>query len=87
MNGYAINHELNVDCKFNNLTVLAVAKNCELIKNKHSVFYVCECDCGSQLLVRSDHVLDGRAKQCSDCSGKNKKSLFVEYVGGEILEL
>lgn len=82
-----INHELNIGCKFGALTVLNKAKENELVDIHKHAYYVCECDCGNTLLVRADHIINGNTRQCSDCGKSVRKSIFVEYVGGEILEI
>ena len=47
----------------------------------HQLQWLCRCDCGSYLIVRSDNLRKGRSTKCSKCrTGGGRRSIFVEGV-------
>lgn len=46
--------------------------------------WLCRCDCGKLVVVRSDNLRTGRSTQCSLCHGRGFTSIFIE--DGEINE-
>ena len=51
--------------RFNSLTVLRKSEN----KNKWGILWVCRCDCGNIIELRSDHVRYD-TKTCAECAKK-----------------
>lgn len=68
------NHEKNlIGMRFGHLVVK------ELSTKRYSnggVGWLCECDCGNRIIVRSGNLLDGKTRSC----GCNKISKYEEYV-------
>ena len=68
------NHEKNLIGKqFGHLTVISLTDKRYANGN---VGWLCECDCGSQVIVRSGNLLRGKTRSC----GCNKTSKYEEYV-------
>ena len=69
-----LNHEKNLIGKqFGHLTVI------KLTDKRYSnggVGWLCECDCGNKIIVRSGNLIRGKTRSC----GCNKKSKYEEYV-------
>ena len=69
-----LNHEKNLIGKqFGHLTVI------ELTDKRYSnggVGWLCECDCGNKIIVRSGNLIRGKTRSC----GCNKTSKYEEYV-------
>ena len=66
--------------RFEHLTVLEYSpRKTSGCKNTQ---WLCQCDCGRQLIVRGDNLLDGRTIRCSECRGHTggKRSVFAEGV-------
>lgn len=53
--------------KFGRLTVLKE----DFIDKKHCIHWLCQCDCGNLVSVRTDQLKSGRAKSCG-CLAKEK---------------
>lgn len=75
------NHEKNlVGKQFGHLTVIKLTdkrySNC-------NVGWLCECDCGNQIIVRSGNLIRGKTRSC----GCNKTSKYEEYVENILDEL
>lgn len=46
---------------------------------KRQAHWLCRCNCGSLLVVRSDNLLSGKTTQCSECRASGgKQSVFVK---------
>lgn len=44
-------------------------------------YWICLCDCGNEVVVRSDNLRRGRTTQCSECrNGAGARSVFVKEV-------
>lgn len=75
------NHEKDLIGKqFGHLTVI------ELTDKRYSnsaVGWLCECDCGNKIIVRSGNLLRGKTRSC----GCNKTSKYEEYVENILNEL
>lgn len=75
------NHEKDLKGKqFGHLTVI------ELTNKRYAncnVGWLCECDCGNQIVVRSGNLLRGKTRSC----GCNKTSKYEEYVENILDEL
>ena len=68
------NHEKNlVGQRFGHLEVLSMSD--KRYKNG-GVGWLCKCDCGNELIVRSTNLLRGKTRSC----GCNKRSQFEEYI-------
>lgn len=62
--------------RFGSLTVIEHSPRNEQRLRTH---WVCKCDCGRKLLVRSDNLRKGRSTKCSHCRGNiGRLSVFVE---------
>ena len=48
-----------------------------------SVGWLCECDCGNQIIVRSSNLIEGKTRSC----GCNKTSKYEEYVKSILNEM
>jgi hypothetical protein len=46
--------------------------------NSHNAQWICQCECGRYLIVRSDNLTTGHTTQCSICRGSGVRSVFVE---------
>ena len=65
--------------RFGCLVVVARSPRRTITRCSH---WICECDCGNKVVVRSDNLREGRSTRCSDCRGKSgRQSVF--YRGGE----
>lgn len=53
--------------KFNKLTVIEESDN---KSNKRGKRYLCQCDCGNQVVVRSDLLKSGNTKSCGCLLGR-----------------
>lgn len=50
-------------------------------KGCHNSQWLCRCDCGNFLIVRSDNLRSGRSNRCSKCRGTGGvRSVFVKEV-------
>ena len=68
------NHEKDlVGMQFGHLTVIKLTDKRYANQN---VGWLCECDCGNQIIVRSGNLLRGKTRSC----GCNKTSKYEEYV-------
>ena len=62
--------------RFGTLTVIEYSPR---NNDRHRTHYICECDCGRKLLVRSDNLRKGKSRQCSACrNGVGRPSAFIE---------
>lgn len=66
--------------RFGSLIVIACMPWVEGKKTR----WVCRCDCGRKLIVRSDNLRKGRTKQCSVCHGAGCLSNFIMDGGDKI---
>lgn len=75
------NHEKNlIGLRFGHLVVK------ELTEKRYAngcVGWLCECDCGNHMIVRSGNLLNGKTRSC----GCNKISKYEEYVENILNEL
>ena len=61
--------------RFGSLTVIRYSPR----KTKgNGTYWVCKCDCGQYLLVRSDNLRLGRSTKCSDCHGAGVRSIYCK---------
>ena len=62
--------------RFGALTVIEYSPR---TNDRERTHWVCKCDCGRTLLVRSDNLRKGRSTRCSACRGKiGRPSAFLE---------
>lgn len=47
-------------------------------KQRHS-FWVCKCDCGNEVVVRTVHLLNGRSKSCGCLTSDITKEMFLKH--------
>lgn len=65
--------------RFESLTVIEYSSR--KTKGCHNTHWLCRCDCGNYLIVRSDNLRKGRTTQCSECRGTGgRESVFVKDV-------
>ena len=58
---------------------LTVIKHSKKTDRSRRTYWICECDCGRRLLVRSDNLRKGRSTQCSACHNNvGRSSAFIE---------
>lgn len=66
--------------RFGSLTVIEYSPR-KVSKKHRQAHWICLCDCGNILLVRSDNLREGRSTQCSVCRRQGgKPSVFIEGV-------
>ena len=63
--------------KFGCLVAIKPVAHGEKVHNTH---WLCECDCGVKLIVRSDNLKLGHSTRCSRCGGRSE-SVFVAEEG------
>lgn len=65
--------------RFGNLVAIKPVPHGE---KAHNVHWLCQCDCGAKLIVRSDNLKLGHSTRCSQCSrnGRTVGSIFVKDV-------
>lgn len=61
--------------RFGNL--VAIEKVPEYTKKHSNVAWLCKCDCGAKLIVRSDNLRSKHSTRCSLCGG-TAQSVFVK---------
>ena len=66
--------------RFGHLTVIKYSPR----KTLHGgTYWICRCDCGRRVIVRSDNLRKGRTTKCSKCrNNTGKASVFIE--SGEV---
>lgn len=75
------NHEKNLlGMQFGHLTVIGMS---EKRASNGQVIWICECDCGNIVYVKSGHLLRGKTRSC----GCNKTSKYEEWVENILNEL
>jgi len=68
--------------KFNRLLVIERSKKPEHIKRKGiTVYWLCQCDCGSKKIVRSDCLINGNTKSCGCYNRERAKERFSKPYG------
>lgn len=68
--------------RFNNLTVIAEAPNYVSPSGKSSTTqWLCRCDCGCEVLVKSGYLKIGRAKTCGMCGFSDYEDLTGRIFG------
>jgi len=68
------NHEKNLHgIKFGHLKVI---EKTNIRYSNGTVGWLCQCDCGNQIIVRSGSLLSGHTRSC----GCNKRSKYEEYI-------
>jgi hypothetical protein len=67
--------------KFTKLTAIKIVTKPENVKSKQrSTWWLCECDCGGEKIVRSRELLCGDTKSCG-CSNRYENSWLYKGVG------
>lgn len=66
--------------RFGNLKVIKPSRR---TNEKKQMFWVCRCDCGRLLRVRSDNLRSGNTSQCSYCSGRGGK--ISDFICDEVI--
>jgi predicted RNA-binding Zn-ribbon protein involved in translation (DUF1610 family) len=56
---------------------LVAVKTVQHGKKPHNAHWLCKCDCGAMLIVRSDNLKLGHSTKCSNCGG-TAESVFCE---------
>ncbi len=65
--------------RFGHLKVIEYSKR--KTKGCQNTQWLCQCDCGNFLIVRSDNLRKGRTTQCSECrKSGGMRSVFVKDV-------
>lgn len=65
--------------RFMHLTVL---KYCARKSKNGSAHWICKCDCGRTLIVRSDNLRLGRTTKCGECrNGAGVLSVYCKEEG------
>lgn len=67
--------------KFGKLTVLSPTSN---IGKKTA--WICRCDCGNKLKVKTCHLRSGNVKSCG-CDNKKYSGLLLNYIDGTCVEM
>jgi hypothetical protein len=64
--------------KFGRLTPVKVHARENKFNNAH---WLCRCDCGNHVVVRSDNLKASHSTQCSECAkNRGRGSVFVKEV-------
>lgn len=62
--------------RFGHLTVI---KRSDRRQGSNSIQWLCRCDCGRKLIVRSDNLVTGHSTQCMQCKPTGGiMSVFVD---------
>lgn len=68
--------------KFGSLTAI---ERVETPPGAHNAYWLCRCDCGKHLIVRSDNLVTGHTQRCRECGTTRRTgSVFVEVEENEI---
>lgn len=68
--------------RFGRITVLRPAEN---IKDKTA--WVCRCDCGREIIVKTYHLRDGHTKSCGCTGGPEYARQGLTFVDGTCVEM
>ena len=76
---------------FGRLKVLKQADNIQTPNGRSHVAWLCECECGEQIIVRSDNLRNGHTVSCGckkrealEAAGKNRASNLIGSIFGKL---
>ena len=71
-------YDLKIGAKYGKWTVLSPAG-----RNKYGrPLFICRCDCGKEKEVEAYHLLVGKSKSCSSCSGRKEHPFSYQRLYG-----
>lgn len=55
--------------------LLAVRRAAGTHEHNGEAFWLCRCECGKEVVVRSDHLIDGHSRSCGCRRARRKQAL------------